>query len=255
MGEVYRATDTRLLARWHAHVVGVFPTDRRRSNLRNDVRSTALDLHTRGRTALDGYSEPVWSHDGATVFTSSGAPPRGGLSIQIADCSRKMEPLFTLPRDEAWPTDVSRDGRVIVFYGATREGASGASDHADIFLLDKGTGQRRRLQVPGEQRGGRLSPDSRWLPFQSRAGDRTEIHVRPYPALDADYMVSPDGGDEPSWSPEGKELYFRRGADLLAVRVPVPGTSVGWPAPAVLFTGTATPSATRVMTWLPTAGS
>jgi hypothetical protein len=219
-------------------VLGVFPIDGLRSQLRNDVRITAVDLRTRGRTALDGYSEPVWSHDGSTVVTSSGAPPRGGLSVQIADGSRKMEPLFTLERDEAWPTDVSCDGRVIVFYGATREGTSGASDPADIFLLDKGTGQRRRLQVPGEQRGGRLSPDGRWLAFQSRSGNRTEIHVRPYPALDADYMVSPDGGDEPSWSPNGKELYFRRGADLLAVKVPVPGTSVGWPAPEVLFTGT-----------------
>lgn len=54
----------------------------------------------------------------------------------------------------------------------------------------------------------------------------------------ANYIVSPDGGDELSWSPDGKELYFRRGADLLAVKVPVPGTSVGWPAPEVLFTGT-----------------
>ena len=219
-------------------VLGVFPTEGLRSNLRNDVRITAFDLRTRGRTALDGYSEPVWSHDGTTVVTSSGAPPRGGLSVQIADGSRRMEPLFTLPRDEAWPTDISRDGRVIVFYGATREGASGAIDHADIFFLDRGTGHRRRLQAPGEQRGGRLSPDNRWVAFQSRPGDRTEIHVRPYPALDADYIVSPDGGDEPSWSPDGKELYFRRGADLLAVKVPVPGTSVGWPAPEVLFTGT-----------------
>jgi hypothetical protein len=61
--------------------------------------------------------------------------------------------------------------------------------------------------------------------------------VRPVPDLDADYMVSPDGGDEPAWSPDGKELYYRRGPDLMVVQVPDVGAS-GWPAPDVLFTGT-----------------
>lgn len=61
--------------------------------------------------------------------------------------------------------------------------------------------------------------------------------MRPYPALDADYMVSPEGGDEPSWSPDGKELYFRRAADLVMVKVPPPGGAAGWPALEVLFTG------------------
>lgn len=45
------------------------------------------------------------------------------------------------------------------------------------------------------------------------------------------------GGDEPAWSPDSRELYYRRGSDLMVVKVPAEGAS-GWPAPDVLFTGT-----------------
>jgi eukaryotic-like serine/threonine-protein kinase len=218
-------------------VLGVLPPDKVQANTRNDVRITVFDLRTRGRTTLDGFSEPVWSDAGATVITSFGAPPHAGLGVQVSDGSRRMEPLFTLPQDDAWPTDVSGDGRMVVYYGASRAGASGAVDYGDIFILDRQTTDRKQLTIPGNQRGGRLSRDGRWLAFESTGRDRSEIHVRPYPALDADYMVSPDGGDEPSWSHDGKELYFRRGADLVAVKVPAPGSSSGWPAPEVLFTG------------------
>jgi hypothetical protein len=85
-------------------------------------------------------------------------------------------------------------------------------------------------------RSHRIPTAWRWLAFESLATNRSEVHVRPFPDLDADYMVSSDGGDEPAWSPDGQELYFRRGSDLMVVNVPAAGQS-GWPAPDVLFTG------------------
>jgi Tol biopolymer transport system component len=217
--------------------LGVLPTEMLRANLRNDVHIGVFDLRTRAQTALDGFSEPVWTADGARVLTSAGAPPRGGLGEQVADGSRRMETLFNVEQGDAWPTCVSRDGALVVYYGSSRQGTAGALDAGDIFVLDRRTQERRQLRLPGGQRGGRLSPDGRWLAFESVERNRTNIHVRPFPDLDADYMVSPDGGDEPSWSPDGKELYFRRGPNLMAVKAPATGTSGGWPAPDVLFTG------------------
>jgi Tol biopolymer transport system component len=75
------------------------------------------------------------------------------------------------------------------------------------------------------------------LAFESVAHNRTEIHVRSFPDLDANYMVSPDGGDEPSWSPDSKELYFRQGPNLMVVKVPATSKAGGWLAPDVMFTG------------------
>jgi hypothetical protein len=56
-------------------------------------------------------------------------------------------------------------------------------------------------------------------------------------ALDRDYTVSVDGGQEPAWSADGKELYYRRGADVMRVPVPAHGEAVSWPPPSVLFSG------------------
>jgi hypothetical protein len=223
--------------------LGMLSGDRLLSNLSNDTGLGVFDLRTRARTALDGFSEPVWTADGKGVITSVGGPPFpgkrsvAGLGEQVADGSRKMERLFKVEQGDAWPTSISRDGALLVYYGSSRQGAAGVLDMSDIFVLDRRTQERRQLPLPGSQKGGRLSPDGRWLAFQSIASNRTEVHVRPFPDFDADYMVSPDGGDEPAWSPDGKELYYRCGSDLMVLKVPAAGGS-GWPAPDVLFTGT-----------------
>jgi hypothetical protein len=208
-----------------------------RSNLRNDVRLGVFDVRTRARTALDGFSEPVWTADGGGVISAAAAPPQAGLAEQVADGSRKMKRLFTVEQGDAWPTSVSRDGMLVVYYGSSRQRGAGGVDLGDIFVLDRRTQERKQLRLPGSQRGGRLSPDGRWLAFESIEHNRTEIHVRPFPSFDADYVVSPDGGDEPSWSHDGKELYYRRGPALMVVSVPVAGKPGGWPVPELLFTG------------------
>jgi hypothetical protein len=112
-----------------------------------------------------------------------------------------------------------------------------AQDLSDIFVLDRGTGERRRHALPGDQKGGRLSPDSTWLAYETTEGDRTHVHVVSFPALDRDYTVSVDGGQEPAWSADGKELFYRRGADVMRVTVPARSEPVTWPPPDVLFSG------------------
>ena len=197
-----------------------------------------LDLKSGARAALQGNSEPVWLPDGRAAVTSMGESPYGGLAEQVADGSRPMDTVLSVKDGDAWPTDVSRDAAWLVYYGVERDGSvAGTPDLGDLFVLNRRTNEKRRLPLPGYQRGGRLSPDGRWLAFQSAQGDTWEVHVRPFPSFDADYRLSADGGDEPAWSADGKELYFRRGPDMMAVRVPAPGAVGGWPPAQVLFTG------------------
>jgi hypothetical protein len=108
---------------------------------------------------------------------------------------------------------------------------------SDIFVLDRRTGQHQRYARPGDQRGGRLSPDATWLAYQSTDGAGTEVHVSAFPALDADYTVSTDGGEEPAWSADGKELYYRHGPEVMRLAVPARTEAPGWPPPEVLFSG------------------
>ncbi len=200
------------------------------------VRVGVVDLRTRRLTWLAGFSEPVWSADGRRVVTSFCCAP-DGLAEQVADGSRPLETIFTLEAGEAYPTSTSRDETWVVYYGYERAGSQVAQDLGDIFLMDRRTGERRRHALPGDQRGGRLSPDSTWLAYQTTGGDRTDVHVVSFPGLDRDYTVSVDGGEQPAWSADGKELYYRRGADMMRVTVPARGESVSWPPPSVLFSG------------------
>jgi serine/threonine-protein kinase len=56
-----------------------------------------------------------------------------------------------------------------------------------------------------------LSPDGRWLAYQSDESGRNEVYVRSWPALGSKVQVSQNGGTEPAWSRDGRELFYRSG--------------------------------------------
>jgi serine/threonine-protein kinase len=56
-----------------------------------------------------------------------------------------------------------------------------------------------------------LSPDGRWLAYQSDESGRFEVYIRAWPALGSKVQVSQNGGSEPTWSRDGRELFYRSG--------------------------------------------
>jgi hypothetical protein len=68
---------------------------------------------------------------------------------------------------------------------------------------------------------GRISPNGRWLAYEADTSDRPEIYVRPFPnGSEAARQVSSQGGIEPQWRGDGRELFFL-GADKSLMAVPV----------------------------------
>ncbi len=57
-----------------------------------------------------------------------------------------------------------------------------------------------------------LSPDGKWIAFDSDESGKPEVYVAPYPAMAPRERISTDGGLHPLWSPDGRELYYRTGA-------------------------------------------
>ena len=193
---------------------------------------SVIDLRTKTRLRLaPSGGEATWTHDGkhiiASFTLSSGAG--GGFLRRAADGSGK--PDTVLRRADAWPTDVAQADTLTVFYSPFVAG-----DASDIGVLHVPSGKVTRVAVPGYQRGGRISPDGHWLAFQSAESGRSEVIVQPWPAIDAKYVVSTDGGDEPAWSRDGRELYFRSGDRIMMSRIE-PGPSFQAAPPVMLFRG------------------
>jgi hypothetical protein len=92
------------------------------------------------------------------------------------------------------------------------------------------------LRTPFHDGGRAFSPDSRWLAYYSDESRRGEVYVRPFPGPGAKFQISTDGGAEPVWASDGREMFYRSGNRLMVVDVKLqPSFSAG--TPRMLFQG------------------
>lgn len=64
----------------------------------------------------------------------------------------------------------------------------------------------------------RISPDGRWIAFHSNESGRNEVYVRPFPDVDQGrWQVSTEGGSDPRWASNGRELFFNVGGNAIAL--------------------------------------
>jgi Tol biopolymer transport system component len=68
-----------------------------------------------------------------------------------------------------------------------------------------------------------FSPDGRWIAYTSNEAGQPNIYVQPFPAGGAKRQVSRDGGGQPVWRPDGKELFFL-GPDGTMMAAAIDGT-------------------------------
>jgi len=92
------------------------------------------------------------------------------------------------------------------------------------------------LQTRFQEGGAQFSPDGRWLAYASNESGRPEIYLQPYPGPGGKTQISTDGGTEPAWNRNGRELFYRSGDRMMAVEVTAePSLVVG--RPRMLFEG------------------
>jgi Tol biopolymer transport system component len=91
------------------------------------------------------------------------------------------------------------------------------------------------VETPAYEGGAQLSPDGRFLLYQSNASGRAEIYVRPYPALDRQWQASEGGGVQARWSRTSREIYYRTGKQLMAVPIATAGPEPVFGKPVALF--------------------
>ena len=96
---------------------------------------------------------------------------------------------------------------------------------------------RALVATPAEEYNAEISPDGRWLAYQSNSSNTLEIYVRPFPDAESGlWQVSTAGGTEPLWARNGRELYYRAPAGAV-MRVSIgPGSAWKASTPTELFT-------------------
>ncbi len=107
----------------------------------------------------------------------------------------------------------------------------------DIYLFSMSGAHPPKALISGRgyQGGPQLSPDKRWLLYQSDETGQPEIYVRAYPALDRAWQVSVGGGVQPRWGAGGREVLYRVGGPMVAVAFDGRGDAPALGKPQTLF--------------------
>jgi serine/threonine-protein kinase len=175
--------------------------------------------------AFDG--SPIWTLDGKRIIFDSASEGRQSIFWKAADGSGKIEKLASVQDREIWPYPISSNGKSLILgeYGAESGYDIGTlsmeGDHTPKLLLKERYGEYRP----------HLSPDGRWIAYQSDESGRWEIYVRPFPDVDIGRLqVSTSGGEFPIWSLDGKELFYCSPDSIMAVSVKTkPALKLGTP--------------------------
>ena len=64
------------------------------------------------------------------------------------------------------------------------------------------------LKTPFDERDGQFSPDGKWIAYQSNESGRFEIVVQPFPGPGGKFQISTNGGAQPRWNKNGKEIFY-----------------------------------------------
>ena len=67
---------------------------------------------------------------------------------------------------------------------------------------------RRFLPGSGNKADGQISPDGKWVAYESDETGEWEVYISPYPGGGGKLQVSRGGGEEPRWRGDGKEIFY-----------------------------------------------
>jgi serine/threonine-protein kinase len=183
--------------------------------------------------AQDGY--PLWTRDGRRIALWS--MREGGvreLYTRSAELTGPEERLTTGRLSQApAPFSWSGDGKLLVFE------QSSADTGLDICVVPIEGAHTVTTLIHGRSDEGHpaVSPDGRWIAYQSNESGSWEVYVQPFPALGSRWQVSTQGGTSPIWDPAGGELYYRNARAVISVPVAVKADTFTLGNPRTLFEG------------------
>ena len=188
--------------------------------------------HARTRLTFDPAPDyvPTWSPDGSRIAFVSDRGGIGGIYLKPTSGAR-AESLLTELGADVRVGDWSRDGRYLAC------SVQSPSTRWDIWIVPVHGGEKPYPLVagPAGESAPRFSPDGRWIAYTSNESGLREVYVQPFPGPGGKWQISTQGGREPSWRADGKELYYISGTDAMMAVDIVAGATLETGSPRVLF--------------------
>jgi serine/threonine-protein kinase len=196
------------------------------------ARDTLTRVTFEGRQDVGENTPAIWNPDGDKVTFGS---IREGLERHLYSMAadgggqaEQLTPNSGYQSADSW----SPNGKVLA-YTQSSENIGG-----DIGLVSlEGEPELRPfLQTPFWESQAKFSPDGAWIAYTSDESGRPEVYVRPYPGPGEKIQISNNGGSEPVWARDGKELFYRNGNRMMVVRVEL-GPTFTAGQPSLVFEG------------------
>ena len=184
--------------------------DRQLRTLDVVIRTGSQPAPTRVSLSTDVDESGVWSPDGLRI---AWAGQRRKVLVRGAGAVLPEQTIATFDTPlQVW--DWSRDARSLLI------GRRNAGTGDDLWIQPpvEGAAAQPYVTAPFDQAYAAFSPDGRSIAYASNESGQFDIYVDAYPKPGPRVRVTTAGGTEPRWSSDGRELYFRRGAAIHAVR-------------------------------------
>jgi serine/threonine-protein kinase len=200
----------------------------------HDLYAYDLSRTVTTRLTFDGASHwPVWSPTGERIAFRSWKTSGMTLWSMPVNHTRKEEALPAVGHmlsPESW----SPNGKTIAYLRMDD------MRHFDVWALPLDGDRKPRPVLESSkflQASPKFSPDGLWLAYGSNESGRPEIFITQYPGPGAKFQVSTEGGFDPVWRRDGRELYYRNGDKMMVVSVTTTTPKPTLSAPRVLWEG------------------
>ncbi|MCZ6662641.1 MAG: protein kinase, partial [Actinobacteria bacterium] len=151
---------------------------------------------------------PVWMPDGKNIVFSHPGTQEGEVVMKRVGGNTQEMHLFRTRGDYLMPRSISADGKLLAY----NVFPPGSSFDIGVFHFDEGAdGEDRSFATtPQSEYNPALSPDGRWIAYVRNEG----VFLSRYPSGEGMRRVSVDGGNEPLWSRDGKEIFYLRRLEM-----------------------------------------